>query len=35
MVNVVWDSAKDEGLKVSVAGEDSILVRKFITKYNP
>jgi hypothetical protein len=34
-INMVWTSAKGEGLKVPVTGEVSILFRKFITKYNP
>ena len=34
-INVVWTSAKCEGLKVSLEGEDSILFGKFNTKYNP
>jgi hypothetical protein len=35
IINVVWISAKGEGLKVSVAGDVSIVFGKFITKYNP
>jgi len=31
-VTVVWSSAKGVGLKVSVAGDISILFGKFITK---